>query len=233
MNKILPLFFVFVTMIACSQKKQNYYNISVSEFKNSVSENDIILDVRTEEETEQGQINRASSLDFYSPNFENSLSLIQKDKKVYIYCLSGGRSKKAAEQLAQMGQFKVYNIQGGIRDWIEKGYELTPAINKKTSHNLEVSLDSLNNAINQNDLAFISFQTKWCAPCRKMDPVIDELKEQNPHVAFLKVDMDKNKDLANIFEVKSIPTFFIFKNKKESWRATGLQQKDEIQKLLQ
>jgi rhodanese-related sulfurtransferase len=107
----LILLFATISLASCSQKKQNYYNISVSDFKKSVGESAIILDVRTEEETNQGQIKGASSLDYYNSNFENSLSLIQKDKEVYVYCLSGGRSKKAAKKLAEMGQFKVYNVE--------------------------------------------------------------------------------------------------------------------------
>lgn len=229
----LILLFATISLASCSQKKQNYYNISVSDFKKSVGESAIILDVRTEEETNQGQIEGASSLDYYNSNFENSLSLIQKDKEVYVYCLSGGRSKKAAKKLAEMGQFKVYNVEGGVRAWIESGYKLTPAITNKTSQNLEVSIDSLYSVINQNEIAFISFQTKWCAPCRKMDPVIEQLKKENPEIGFLKVDMDKNKMLADKFKVKSIPTFFIYKNKKESWSATGYQEKEDVKKLLQ
>ena len=171
-------------------------------------------------------------MDFYSSSFENSLSLIQKEKEVFVYCQSGGRSKKAAKLLAQMGQFKVYNVEGGIRAWKENGFELTPAVINNGNTNLEVSQDSLNNIIAQNQTTFISFQTKWCAPCRKMDSVIAKLKEANPEVAFIKIDMDKNDALAKQFQVKSIPTFFVYKNQKESWSATGVQESEVLQKLL-
>ena len=232
MKKNLILLFASISIISCSQKSQEIQNISVLEFKNFKTENTIILDVRTEEEISQGQIEGASSLDFYDSSFENSLSLIQKEKEVFVYCQSGGRSKKAAKLLAQMGQFKVYNVEGGIRAWKENGFELTPAIINNGNANLEVSQDSLNNIIAQNKTAFISFQTQWCAPCRKMDPVIAKLKEANPEVAFLKIDMDKNDALAKMFQVKSIPTFFVFKDQKESWSATGVQESEVLQKLL-
>lgn len=233
MKKIFILIFACVSIISCSQKKENIQNISVDEFQNLVHENAIVLDVRTEEETNRGQIKGASTLDFYGSNFENSLSLIEKDKEVFVYCQSGGRSKKAAKILVNMGQFKVYNVEGGIRAWKTNGYELTTPTESKPSDNLEVSLDSLNNVIAQNQTTFISFQTKWCAPCRKMDPVIAKLEEANPEVAFLKIDMDKNNALSEKFEVKSIPTFFIFKNQNESWSATGIQEIKSLQKLLE
>lgn len=233
MKNIFLLLFASILTASCSQNKQEFQNISVTEFKNSNLQNAIILDVRTEEETSQGQIEGASSLDYYGSNFENSLSLIQKDKQVFVYCLSGGRSKKAAKKLAEMGQFKVYNIEGGVRAWIEKGYKLTSSTKEKTNANLEIKLDSLNNIITQNQVAFISFQTKWCAPCRKMDPVLEELKEKNPKVAFLKVDMDINSALAKKFKVKSIPTFFIYKNQEEVWSATGIQKIESLQQLLE
>lgn len=232
MKNILILLFAIISIISCSQKKQEIQNISVLEFKNSKTENAIILDVRTEEEISQGQIEGASSLDFYSSNFENSLSLIQKEKEVFVYCQTGGRSKKAAKLLAQMGQFKVYNLEEGIRAWKENGFELTPAVINNGNTNLEVSQDSLNNIIAENQTVFISLQTKWCAPCRKMNQVITKLKEANPEVAFIKIDMDKNDALAKQFQVKSIPTFFIYKNQKESWSATGVQESEVLQKLL-
>lgn len=233
MKKIFILIFACVSIISCSQKKENIQNISVDEFQNLVHENAIVLDVRTQEETNRGQIKGASTLDFYGSNFENSLSLIEKDKEVFVYCQSGGRSKKAAKILVNMGQFKVYNVEGGIRAWKTNGYEITTPTESKPSDNLEVSLDSLNNVIAQNQTTFISFQTKWCAPCRKMDPVIAKLEEANPEVAFLKIDMDKNNALSEKFEVKSIPTFFIFKNQNESWSATGIQEIKSLQKLLE
>jgi rhodanese-related sulfurtransferase len=233
MKNIFILLFASISIVSCSQKKEGVQNISVSEYQNLVHDNAIVLDVRTEDETNQGQIKGASSLDFYESNFENSLSLIQKDKEVFVYCQSGGRSKKAAKLLMEMGQFKVYNIEGGIRAWKAKGYELTTPSESKGNNNLEVSLDSLNNIIAQNQTAFISFQTKWCAPCRQMDPIIAKLKETNPEVAFLKIDLDKNDALAKKFEVKSIPTFFIYKNQSESWSATGVQEIESLQKLLE
>jgi rhodanese-related sulfurtransferase len=233
MKNIFILLFASISIVSCSQKKEGVQNISVSEYQNLVHDNAIVLDVRTEDETNQGQIKGSSSLDFYESNFENSLSLIQKDKEVFVYCQSGGRSKKAAKLLMEMGQFKVYNIEGGIRAWKAKGYELTAPSESKGNNNLEVSLDSLNNIIAQNQTAFISFQTKWCAPCRQMDPIIAKLKETNPEVAFLKIDLDKNDALAKKFEVKSIPTFFIYKNQSESWSATGVQEIESLQKLLE
>ena len=233
MKNIFILLFASISIVSCSQKKEGVQNISVSEYQNLVHDNAIVLDVRTVDETNQGQIKGSSSLDFYESNFENSLSLIQKDKEVFVYCQSGGRSKKAAKLLMEMGQFKVYNIEGGIRAWKAKGYELTTPSESKGNNNLEVSLDSLNNIIAQNQTAFISFQTKWCAPCRQMDPIIAKLKETNPEVAFLKIDLDKNDALAKKFEVKSIPTFFIYKNQSESWSATGVQEIESLQKLLE
>jgi rhodanese-related sulfurtransferase len=233
MKPFFILLFASISIVSCSQKKQDIQNISVTEFKELVSDNAIVLDVRTEEETSQGQIEGASSLDYYGSNFEKSLSLIQKNKEVFVYCQSGGRSKKAAKLLAQMGQLKVYNVKGGIRAWKENGFEVTVAQESKEVINLEVSLDSLNNIISQNQTAFISFQTKWCAPCRQMDPVITKLKEANPEVAFLKIDMDKNDALAKIYKVESIPTFFVYKNQNESWNGTGIQEKEFLQKLLE
>ena len=75
---------------------------------------------RTPEETSLGQINNASTLNFYGDSFEDKLKLIQKNKTVFVYCRSGGRSIKAAKLLLELGQHKVYNLKGGIEAWSQE-----------------------------------------------------------------------------------------------------------------
>ena len=68
MKNIFILLFASISIVSCSQKKEGVQNISVSEYQNLVHDNAIVLDVRTEDETNQGQIKGSSSLDFYESN---------------------------------------------------------------------------------------------------------------------------------------------------------------------
>mgnify|MGYP003675295279 FL=1 len=81
-------------------------------------ENAVILDVRTEEEVEDGYIPKAKNLDIYKgQEFVNEVEKLDKDKNYYIYCRSGKRSAQACKILDQMGFANTYNLEGGFMEW--------------------------------------------------------------------------------------------------------------------
>ncbi|MFK7747366.1 MAG: rhodanese-like domain-containing protein [Kordia sp.] len=86
----------------------------------------IVLDVRTPKEIAQGKI-KSSALEanFFDDDFlEKATTLLPKDKDVYVYCRSGGRSGKAAAKLKASGYTKIHNVTGGINAWKAKGYKV-------------------------------------------------------------------------------------------------------------
>lgn len=79
----------------------------------------------------------------------------------------------------------------------------------------------------------VDFWASWCGPCRMMAPVIDEIAEEMQNsIKVGKVNIDENPDLAEKYEVMSIPTFLIIKNGQEVGRTIGVQPKEEITKLI-
>lgn len=84
-----------------------------------------ILDVRTPEEVSEGHINGSVNIDFYDERFAEKIKPLPKDKEVYVYCRSGGRSAKAAIILQNNGFTKVYNLEGGIIAWQENSFPVT------------------------------------------------------------------------------------------------------------
>lgn len=80
--------------------------------------NAVILDVRTEEEIDEGRIPDAQNLDIYKgQEFVNEIGKLDKSKNYYIYCRSGGRSSQAATLMDQMGFSETYNLLGGFSEW--------------------------------------------------------------------------------------------------------------------
>lgn len=64
-----------------------------------------------------------------------------------------------------------------------------------------------------NNLLVCKFSTKWCPPCKVLSPKFEELSLQyDNNILFLAIDIDKNKELAEKFEISSIPTTLIIKN---------------------
>lgn len=78
----------------------------------------VILDVRTEEEVEDGYIPNSKNIDIYKgQGFINEVEKLDKSKHYYIYCRSGKRSSQACTLLDQMGFSETYNLLGGFSEW--------------------------------------------------------------------------------------------------------------------
>ena len=79
----------------------------------------------------------------------------------------------------------------------------------------------------------IDFWASWCGPYRMMSPVVDNIAEtMSEQVKVCKVNIDENQELAEKYQVMTIPTFLIIKNGKESARTIGVQPKEDILKLI-
>jgi thioredoxin 1 len=73
---------------------------------------------------------------------------------------------------------------------------------------------------NQNGLCLIKFGAEWCAPCKRLDPVLERLSDEVDFPIF-KIDVDKCPDIAQQFEVMSIPTMFVIHNGEVVGRKIG------------
>lgn len=79
----------------------------------------------------------------------------------------------------------------------------------------------------------VDFWAPWCAPCRNIAPIIDELAgEYAGQVGFGKVNVDENPKIATEYGVRSIPTLLIFKDGKPVRQFVGLRPKAELKKQL-
>jgi rhodanese-related sulfurtransferase len=83
----------------------------------------MILDLRTTEEiTSKGFIKGAVQLDFLAKDAEVKIDKLDKTKTYYIYCASGGRSGDCADYMEKHGFKKVYNLEKGFSEWLQKGF---------------------------------------------------------------------------------------------------------------
>lgn len=68
----------------------------------------------------------------------------------------------------------------------------------------------------------VDFYATWCGPCQAMMPVLDQLKARmGNQVRILKIDVDKNIDIAEKFKVRGVPTFVLFKKGEIQWKQSG------------
>lgn len=94
--------------------------LNQEEWKEQLSKDDnaVILDVRTEEEVEEGYIPKARNIDIYKgQEFIDEIEELEKDKNYYVYCRSGKRSAQACTLMDQKGFKNTYNLVGGFSEW--------------------------------------------------------------------------------------------------------------------
>jgi rhodanese-related sulfurtransferase len=88
------------------------------EFNSLLAEtNGFLLDVRTPEEFEAGNIEGSVNINFYDENFEEQLDSLDTMTPVFVYCKAGGRSAQARDILVEKDFIEVYNLSGGFSNW--------------------------------------------------------------------------------------------------------------------
>lgn len=95
-------------------------NLSQEDWAEQLKKDDnaFILDVRTEEELEEGYIPGATNIDFYlGAEFAEELEKLDKSKSYYVYCRSGNRSGQACAIMNSMGIKNAYNLEDGFMNW--------------------------------------------------------------------------------------------------------------------
>jgi len=128
-TKITVLLLLTVSLNACAQSTKTEDGSKVisliSSEELSAKLGDIqLVDVRTPKEYTSGHLRNAINIDYYDSNFAVDMAKLDKNKTLYIYCRSGGRSGSAAKKLKDMGFTKVYDLKGGIIKWNKAKLEI-------------------------------------------------------------------------------------------------------------
>lgn len=131
--KIFISIFVFISFMACGQKESsNKGENDVEAVISLVSPKDFskinldaqLIDVRQPREFASGHLENAVNMNLYAGDFETQIMTLDKNKEVYLYCLTGKRSSSAARKLKKMGFVKVYDLKGGILSWNKQQYPI-------------------------------------------------------------------------------------------------------------
>ncbi|WP_148096287.1 rhodanese-like domain-containing protein [Flavobacteriaceae bacterium 14752] len=120
------LILILLLSIGCKEQAK-YTNITMidsQEMKTLLKNDEVqLVDVRTVKEFNENYIEGAENIVF-DDNFDQKLEGLQKDKPVIVYCRSGRRSAKCADILAKRGFKKIYDLKGGITQWMKEGNEI-------------------------------------------------------------------------------------------------------------
>lgn len=237
MKKIIYLFILSSAILSfqsCSQKNSQIANLSPQEFQSEYqkeSSNTILLDVRTPEEFSVSRIEGALNMDVSNPDFEKQIQTLDKNKTIYVYCLSGSRSKEAGDILAKQG-FKVKELNQGLLGWRSSSL---PTVNTDpvTGERRLSASEKFYEEIKGEKLVMVDFYADWCRPCKMMEPDVNRIKEERADdVTVLKINTDNEVALAEKYKITGIPTLMLFKNNEALYYQSGLHTYEQINELI-
>ncbi len=128
MKRFLFFFTVFLAsfLTGCKDGSDDQIILVTAEELQSLLElEDVqLVDVRTAKERVDGFIKNSQNIDFNSPTFDEDIQKLDKTKPVILYCETGKSSAKCAEKLKDAGFVQIYDLKGGITQWLFDDYEL-------------------------------------------------------------------------------------------------------------
>ena len=96
-----------------------------------------------------------------------------------------------------------------------------------------IKMSSFENIINSEKPVLIDFSAEWCGPCKMVAPILKQVKDSlGDRITIIKIDVDKNQQLASKYQVRSVPTMVLYQKGIQLWRQSGVLTKDEIIKTI-
>lgn len=113
-------------LFQCKRSKETSSElISAHQMKELLKQDSVqLVDVRTAEEFCEGHIKNAINIDFFSPDFDLKMAALDNSKPLILYCRSGRRSAKSVLKLSDKDYVFIYDLEGGIIQWIFEGNQI-------------------------------------------------------------------------------------------------------------
>jgi thioredoxin 1 len=97
----------------------------------------------------------------------------------------------------------------------------------------DIKSKSFSEIINDDTPVLVDFYADWCAPCRMMPPILKELKQRmGNQINIIKIDTEKNPDVAIRYQVRGIPNLILFKNGHVLWQQAGVVPAAQLESVI-
>lgn len=95
-----------------------------------------------------------------------------------------------------------------------------------------LNAENFSDKISGGSPVLVDFWASWCGPCHMLSPVVEELSQEHPEVAFAKVNVDEAPELAQKYRISAIPTLLLFRDGEVADTSVGVRSKEELEAFL-
>jgi thioredoxin 1 len=94
-------------------------------------------------------------------------------------------------------------------------------------------MSTFNNIIQSDKPVLVDFFATWCGPCQTLAPILKQVKDNlGERISIIKIDVDKNQQIAAQYQVRGVPTMILFQNGKQLWRQSGVLSTTDLIKII-
>jgi thioredoxin 1 len=94
-------------------------------------------------------------------------------------------------------------------------------------------MSTFNDIIQSEKPILVDFFATWCGPCKTLAPILKQVKDQlGDRISIIKIDVDKNQQIASQYQVRGVPTMILFQNGKQLWRQSGVLSSSDLIKVI-
>lgn len=191
-----------------------------------------ILDIRPNPTFQAAYIRNAINISFDDDDFLDRVNRIfDRQKPLFIYSDSGIEGKNAMLYLKGLGFKEVYFLSSGFPEWIasSKPYVSKLDLMKPVA---SYTMENLAKITNSQGRVLLYLGAPWCLHCKVMDPRIREYASSDKELKIQKINIDKEKAIAEHFNTYATPTFVYFVDGKQVWKHTGEISPEKLTKAL-
>ncbi len=95
-----------------------------------------------------------------------------------------------------------------------------------------LTIDNINELIENNDILIIDFWAPWCGPCQAFKPIFEKASEDHPDITFASCNTEEQQELAAMFQIRSIPTLMVFREQIMVFAQPGMLPAEVLEDLI-